>query len=596
MRRRVKFIASATSIAAFLLSFPQVNAQDDQAIAEALNSALETCTPSTHRIPSLPAAFGIDLINRVNIRGYEGENCIVDYTFATPQEPDVEASYLLCAYPPEAIERLLAMSEAAQSRDRSEDSSTSDRISITIDGEDASSDDENASVDVFESCEDNETWFEELDMQTGTLPPSEQGEPESPTIRDVQGDTQPATPLEIARIDHNDLYDLRFSPDSRYLVMLSREGAALWEIEANQERQRITLEPWRSSRHFSFSPNGRYLAAASDDETVQVWDIEANQEVARFAHGWEIYDVQFSPDSLYLATAGSDNAARVWNIETNQEVVHFTHGEYMNSARFSPDGRYLATTSENATARVWDIETAQEVARFGNETVLMRDARFNPDGRHLAISANETIPQVWNIETGQAMVHFVHGDEESISRGWSFDVRFSPNGRYVMATVRNGGTAQVWDLEANREAARIAHEPYQAAARFSPNSRYLVTVSSDATAQVWDLEANQAVAHITHGEHVLDVRFGPNNRYVATAGIDQWPTYRASNTLETTARVLDIEANQEVARISYEDRVEDIRFSPDGRYLATYSTTDDQEEGIIQIGIIQIWDLESRQE
>lgn len=595
MYRRAKFIAVGTSIAAFLLALPPANAQDNQAIADAHNSALETCTPSTHRIPSLLGAFGIDLISRVNIRGYEDENCIVDYTFATLQEPDVEASYLLCAYPPEAIERLVAMSEAAQSNDRSEESSDSDRISITIDGEDAFSSGENASVDVTDSCEDNETWFEELDMQMGAMTLSgEQNttEPELPAIEEEQKDIQTATLLEVARINPEEyFYDMRFSPNSRYLIISGTTTAQLWEVEANQEVARFALESWS----YSFSPNSRYLATNSGDKTVQVWDIETNREVARFAQG-KVYDVQFSPDSRYLTTAGGDNAARVWNIETNQEVVHFTHGGDVYSARFSPDGRYLATASEDATARVWDIETNQEVARFGNEREvivgregyerIISDARFSPDGRYLAISTSETTARVWNIETGQEMVRFIH--EGYINRGWHFDVRFSPNGRYAVATAETAEIAQVWNLEANGEIARIAHHPYSSEVHFSPNSRYLATVSSDETAQVWDLEANQAVAHVTHGEFVLDVRFGPNNRYVATAGRDQGPIYKVSNTLEGTARVWDIEANQEVARIVYEGRVEAIRFSPNGRYLVTYSTNDDREERIVQV-----WDLES---
>lgn len=600
MYRRAKFIAVGTSIAAFLLAFPPANAQDKQATADAYNSALETCTPSTHRIPSLLDAFGLDLIGRVNIRGYDGENCIVDYTFATHQEPYVEASYLLCAYSPETIERLVAMSEVAQAGDRSEESSDSGHIDITIDGEDAFSGDENTSVDVTESCENNETWFEELDMQMGAMTPQgeqDATEPESLAIGAVQeDDIQTATLLEIARIDQEEkVLDMRFSPNSRYLVAIAHTTAWLWEVETNQEVARFDLESWS----YSFSPNSRYLATNSGDKTVQVWDIEANREVARFTHDRKVYDVKFSPDSRYLVTAGGDNAARVWNIEANQEVVHFTHGGDVYSAQFSSDGRYLATASEDATARVWDIETNQEVVRFGNERKvtggregyerIMSDARFSPDGRYLAISTSETTAQVWDIETSQEIVRFVH--EGPINRGWSFDVHFSPNGRYAVATAETAEIAQVSNLEANGEIARIAHNPYSPEVRFSPNSRYLATVSSNETAQVWDLETNQAVAHITHGEFVLDVRFSPNNRYVATAGRDQGPTYRISTTLEGTARVWDIEANQEVASISYEGLIEAIRFSPNGRYLATYSTDYDYEEGIVQV-----WDLESPQE
>ena len=44
---------------------------------------LINCTPSSHVFPSLLGDLAdIDLVNRSHIRGYEDENCLVDYTFA----------------------------------------------------------------------------------------------------------------------------------------------------------------------------------------------------------------------------------------------------------------------------------------------------------------------------------------------------------------------------------------------------------------------------------------------------------------------------------------------------------------------------------
>jgi|GEM_PF-5669941 len=63
----------------------------------------ETCTPSSSVIPSLFEIFGIDLINRAHIKGWTNQRCEVQYTFAKPEQPEQEATYLLCHFRPETL-------------------------------------------------------------------------------------------------------------------------------------------------------------------------------------------------------------------------------------------------------------------------------------------------------------------------------------------------------------------------------------------------------------------------------------------------------------------------------------------------------------
>ena len=70
-----------------------------------------------------------------------------------------------------------------------------------------------------------------------------------------------------------------------------------------------------------------------------------------------VFSVAFSPDGRYLASGSRDNTVRVWEVATGQHVRTLQeHTRGITSVAFSPDGRYLASGSGDATVRVWRLE------------------------------------------------------------------------------------------------------------------------------------------------------------------------------------------------------------------------------------------------
>ncbi|MER3415485.1 MAG: protein kinase, partial [Gemmataceae bacterium] len=70
-----------------------------------------------------------------------------------------------------------------------------------------------------------------------------------------------------------------------------------------------------------------------------------------------VFSVAFSPDGRYLASGSRDNTVRVWEVATGQHVRTLQeHTRGITSVAFSPDGRYLASGSWDKTVRVWRLE------------------------------------------------------------------------------------------------------------------------------------------------------------------------------------------------------------------------------------------------
>ena len=72
-------------------------------------------------------------------------------------------------------------------------------------------------------------------------------------------------------------------------------------------------------------------------------------------------NVVFSPDGKYLATASGDNTAHLWDAATGKQVFGMNHDSWVEDIKFSLDGKYIATASSDNTARLWDTATGDKI-------------------------------------------------------------------------------------------------------------------------------------------------------------------------------------------------------------------------------------------
>lgn len=116
------------------------------------------------------------------------------------------------------------------------------------------------------------------------------------------------------------------------------------------------------------------------------------------------------------------------------------------------------------------------------------------------------------------------------------NVAFSPNGRYL-ATVSMDGTARIWDATTGELIIVALHENAVNALAFSPNGKYFATGTLSGDAHIWDTTTGEQLGSITHNGGVLGVSFSPDGIYWAAGW---W----------NGVRIWKVDSGQEIARVT----------------------------------------------
>ena len=222
---------------------------------------------------------------------------------------------------------------------------------------------------------------------------------------------------------------LAYSPDGKTIVTGSYDKTIhLWKVGSGQVVHRWNLkseeEEDKNKRAYdapkvAFSPDGSIIAGSIEGKASEVylWDAETGERKRTFhEHQDDVNDIVFSPDGKFIASAGDDEGKiLVWGVETDQMIVLqidpsetqsiFVSDDILSLA-YSPDGKTIASGGRDTFVRLWDVETGALKAKLTGHTGDVNSLAFSPDGKTLAsaggISQNRKQPddrtvRIWNL-------------------------------------------------------------------------------------------------------------------------------------------------------------------------------------------------------
>ena len=277
-----------------------------------------------------------------------------------------------------------------------------------------------------------------------------------------------------------------------------------------------------------WSPSGRQLASSSEDGTIGLWDIDQAEQVARLGPSKSgISALAWSRDGRLIASGDGPGRLRLWDAATHRLLWESArHSSVIRDLSFHPNGRQLASASVDRTISVHDVADGENV-----NTIMVPSPvhalMWNSDGDRLISGNWDGTVRVYDV-AAQQEVKTLYGHNDRIR-----DIAASPDG-LRLAAVAVGGGIKFLDLSLPDDNLLFSDGVSRGRNCATWGGNGSLAISDENDLVIWDSLKGRSRRFVGHSTQLSCIRWSPNGRYLATSAYKE------------AARIWDVETGETI--------------------------------------------------
>jgi WD40 repeat protein len=382
-------------------------------------------------------------------------------------------------------------------------------------------------------------------------------------LRDAGGEPLPTNlpPISPANADRLELLatwgrgtveKVVHSPDGSLLAVASSRGVYLYDAGTLADVRFIPIEHWTYG--VAFSPDGRLLAALSEDTTdlyrVEDGGLVWRKELENFGLRG---DVAISPDGAIVAS-GLGSAVYLWDLQNGSLLRQFETTQFeidegfaeptsVQQIQFAMDGRLLAVAQTAPAVDFFEVPSG-ELLWTQPDTGLGWDSTDGLEAQPVAINADGTQLLYFNgypesieflgiqpVGPGSARPLGLEQLEAQVGSLNIASLAISPSGdllalghaHYALSSnIRRDAISIVDASDGSLVRALDGHYGPVTTLSFSPDGQTLASGSLDNTVRLWRLSDGALLGtRQDHTDEIFDLSFSPDGTLLAAAMKDR---------------------------------------------------------------------------
>lgn len=190
---------------------------------------------------------------------------------------------------------------------------------------------------------------------------------------------------------------IAWSPDSSSIALNCNGHVRVWNMQKNEIVLTYSPNSHGSINDLVWSPDGKYIATASDYMAVDVWNVmTGHRSMTYTGHTNPITVVAWSPNGKYVASGGYDQEVKVWDPTNGHTLLTYTgHAEWITAISWSSDSSRIASSDVNGIIHVWNARDGSNVTTL-NTLSRINSMEWSPDGKSIATGTADGILRIYN--------------------------------------------------------------------------------------------------------------------------------------------------------------------------------------------------------